>query len=265
MKPSPHPGAPERATDRLRPRDPDTGDPLPPTEQPGYYPGFSTLSQQKFWDAATRRKVLDRIEHPPTTRFFTAEETTLMTVIADHLLPQHDRAPHRRIPIVPWIDERLFLRHTPGYRFEDMPPDEAAYRLGFDAIEAMARTGYGRAFLELSWAEQDTLLKSIHDGRPMPGAEKTWQRMPLHRFSALLLQDCIEAYYAHPWAWDEVGFGGPAYPRAYMRLENGEPEPWEVDERRYAWDAPAEAVSDPADPEIATHHDLPHQGQGGTH
>ena len=34
-------------------------------------------------------------------------------------------------------------------------------------------------------------------------------------------------YYAHPYAWDEIGFGGPAYPRGYFALNNGAPEPWE--------------------------------------
>jgi hypothetical protein len=28
----------------------------------------------------------------------------------------------------------------------------------------------------------------------------------------------LAAFYAHPWAWNEIGFGGPAYPRGYMRL-----------------------------------------------
>jgi hypothetical protein len=26
------------------------------------------------------------------------------------------------------------------------------------------------------------------------------------------------AFYSHPWAWNEIGFGGPAYPRGFMRL-----------------------------------------------
>ncbi len=39
-----------------------------------------------------------------------------------------------------------------------------------------------------------------------------------------------EAFYAHPYAWDEIGFGGPAYPRGYLRLGRGSREPWE-DER----------------------------------
>ena len=28
----------------------------------------------------------------------------------------------------------------------------------------------------------------------------------------------MEAFYSHPWAWNEIGFGGPAYPQGYMRL-----------------------------------------------
>ena len=68
--------------------------------------------------------------------------------------------------------------------------------------------------------------------------------MPVKRFWAMLLGDCVAAYYSHPWAWDEIGFGGPAYPRGYMRLENGMPEPWETDETRYEWSAPVDSVSD---------------------
>jgi len=46
-----------------------------------------------------------------------------------------------------------------------------------------------------------------------------------------ILNDAIEAYYAHPYAWDEIGFGGPAYPRGYFALNHGAPEPWEPRER----------------------------------
>jgi hypothetical protein len=67
--------------------------------------------------------------------------------------------------------------------------------------------------------------------------------MSVHRFWQLILGDAIEAYYAHPWAWDEIGFGGPAYPRAYFRLERGEAEPWEVEEQRYEWAAPGYSAS----------------------
>ncbi|HEY7974262.1 MAG TPA: hypothetical protein VID72_02870, partial [Ktedonobacterales bacterium] len=47
------------------PRDPRTGATLAPRTQPGYYPGFSTLGQQRFWDAATRDVVLRRVREVP--------------------------------------------------------------------------------------------------------------------------------------------------------------------------------------------------------
>ncbi|HLI25128.1 MAG TPA: hypothetical protein VKU91_09240, partial [Acidimicrobiales bacterium] len=32
----------------------------------------------------------------------------------------------------------------------------------------------------------------------------------------------------HPWAWNEMGFGGPAYPRGYKALGIDQRERWEV-------------------------------------
>ncbi len=58
-----------------RPVDPKTGEPLEPRAQPGYYPGFNTLQQKNFWDEATRKIVLARVEKIPPIRFFSPEET----------------------------------------------------------------------------------------------------------------------------------------------------------------------------------------------
>ena len=264
------PTQPPRPQDDTRARrgpiDPDTLEPIEPRAQPGYYPGFSTLAQQRFWDAATLKVVLERVQQIPPIRFFDEAQARLMQLVCAHLLPQDDRDDVHQIPIVPFIDERLHAGRTPGYRFESMPPDGDAYRLGLQAIEQMARANHDRAFAELSWLQQERLLKSIHDAKPWPGAEAIWQRMPIERWFALVLQDCVEVYYAHPWAWDEIGFGGPAYPRAYMRLERGEHEPWEVEERRYEWAMPpGHWVSDPKEDEIAAHSEHPVAGQGGTH
>ncbi len=89
--------------------------------------------------------------------------------------------------------------------------------------------------------------------------------MPAHRFFMLVLQDVLEVYYAHPWAWDEIGFGGPAYPRGYMRLEGGMPEPWEVEERRTPWRPPPITVSDRYEFVAGREEHSATPGQGGTH
>ncbi len=36
------------------------------------------------------------------------------------------------------------------------------------------------------------------------------------------------AFYAHPAAWNEIGFPGPAYPRGYKNAGVGKREPFEV-------------------------------------
>ncbi len=225
-----------------RPIDPRTGAPLAPRAQPGYYAGFSTLAQQEFWDAATRRVVLARVNEPPPLRFFHEEESRLMRAVLDRLLPQDDRDAAHMIPLLNWIDERLFAGRIDGYRYDHMPPDGAAYRLGLRAIDALARHLYGQPFIALGQTEQDDVLMSIHDGHP-PVPDEIWRRLSPKHYWAMLLHDAVAAYYAHPWAWDEIGFGGPAYPRGYMRQERGQPEPWEVNERRYEWEPPPDALS----------------------
>ncbi len=226
----------------LCPRDPETGEPLSPREQPGYYPGFSTLSQSSFWDNATRTVIEKRVNHPPDRRFFSEEDWTFWTAVFAHLIPQTDRTADRQIPIVAVLDHRLATNQTAGFRYESMPQDRVAYAIGIEAIDAEAEHRYNGSFLALPYFEQELVLKAIHDGKP-EAAPEIWKQMSVHRFWQMIMGDAIDSYYAHPWAWDEIGFGGPAYPRAYMRLERGEPEPWEVEEQRYEWLEPAHSAS----------------------
>lgn len=186
-----------------------------------------------------------------------------MQAVIDRVLPQDDRDDAHKIPILNVIDERLSAGRIDGYRFEDMPSDRDAHRLGLRAIDMIAREVFGAPFVELQPDAQERVLRSIHDCEP-PAAKDIFARMPCKRYWMLLVQDCVEAYYAHPYAWDEIGFGGPAYPRGYMRLEGGKPEPWEKDEQRYAWNTPEWSVSDEYEP-IGGDHTAMTPGQEGTH
>ncbi len=251
----------------LCPRDPKTGEALAPSHQPGYYAGFSTLSQSPFWDDATRTVVERRVAHPPERKFFSEEAWNFWTVVFGHLIPQTDRTPERQIPIIAVLDHRLSLNETVGYRYENMPHDRVVYEIGIEAIDREAEHRYSGKFLVLPSLQQDIVLRAIHDGKPEAAAD-IWKKMSVHRFWQMIMGDAIDAYYAHPWAWDEIGFGGPAYPRAYTRLERGEPEPWEVEETRYDWLAPATAVSHEVDSSPSHHTEAgqhSHHRSGGTH
>jgi hypothetical protein len=238
------------SVDRATPLDAATRNPLEPKVKPGYYPGFHTLSQH-YWDPATRAVVLDRVNNIPTMQFFTPQESATMQAVIERVLPQDDRAESTRIPILPFLDSRLHLNHIDGYRYEDMPADREAYRIAVQAIDTMSHELYQRPFHALFILEKEQILQSIHDGNP-PAAQSIWNKLNVKRFWTMLVSDCCAVYYAHPYAWDEIGFGGPAYPRGYMRLEGGEAESWEVDEQRYEWLAPDDTLSD--EPEQAGAH-----------
>lgn len=248
----------------LLPVDPRTKEPLEPRDQPGYYPTYRVLEQQAFWDEATRRVVLARVNDVPPLRFFDEAQARILEAVFARLLPQDDRSEQRKIPILPFVDERLHKGEGDGYRLEGMPPDPAAYRIGVRAIDLAAKEMFGRPFVELSVSEQELLLEDVRSG----GSEcaiAAWGQLPPHRFFLVMLHDAAKVYYAHPWAWDEIGFGGPAYPRGYMRLERGEPEPWEGEERRYEWDPPPSCRSAALEEVAEEDQRRAPPGQGGTH
>lgn len=251
-------------TDDARlPIDPASGEPLPPRAQPGYYPGFDTLDQAPFWDEATRRVVLDRVENVPPIRFF-ADDLALARAVFDRILPQDDRDEAHRIPVLNYVDKRLYEDIQDGYRFVDMPPDADAYRLGLQGIDAIARHRHEKSFVELSPTEQDEVLLTLRDD-VQPAGNETWQHVGAIHFFEMLVTDAVDAYYAHPYAWDEIGYGGPAYPRGYMRLEGGRPEPWEVDEQPYAWEPPPDARSGEYRPLAGLYTERARPSQAGSH
>jgi hypothetical protein len=49
-------------------------------------------------------------------------------------------------------------------------------------------------------------------------------------FKERVLHDIVSAYYAHPTAWSEIGWSGPASPRGFVRLDKGMRDPWEATE-----------------------------------
>src|SRR5262252_10658338 len=47
------------------------------------------------------------------------------------------------------------------------------------------------------------------------------------------------AYYMHPTAWSEIGWGGPASPRGYVRMDFDRRDPWEAAEAKPGREAEA--------------------------
>ena len=192
------------------------------------------------FDDHTREVVRRRLEEVPAIRFFTAAEAALLEAVAERILPQPERPLRARVPIVPWIDERLFEDRRQGYRYEGVPPQREAWRYGLAGIEETARALLGRAFLDLPGEDQDAVLRRVEDGDP-PGP--SWARVPAGRFFAnLLCETVVKIYYAHPEAWNEAGYSGPSSPRGHVRKWLGGVDPWEAPESDATATTPADTA-----------------------
>ena len=191
------------------------------------FPRYNVLDKwdTPSWNEQTRAVVKKRLEEIPPRRFFGEAEWEILDAVCDRLIPQPDR-PHDKVPIVPFIDERLHENKGNGYRYEDMPPQREAWRIGIHAIDQEARARWQRGFRELPDNLKDAVLRSVQHGDTLTDA---WQGMPPKRFFAsALLHEAVSVYYAHPAAWSEIGFGGPASPRGYVRMQADRRDPWEA-------------------------------------
>lgn len=194
------------------------------------YPGADILGQRGHWDDATRRVVLDRVHNIPRFRFFDDHQQATLEALCARVIPQTHRPADRRVPIAPWIDARCAGHHSDGFRLDDMPSNEQAWTWGIQGLDETAAALFGEeaCFCKLEEPRQHQVLERIRAGDP-PG--DIWQRMPAKRWWVFVaLRQTTAVYYAHPYAWDEIGFGGPAYPRGYFALNFGYPEPWEARE-----------------------------------
>jgi hypothetical protein len=193
------------------------------------YPDYDVLDKwdTPSWNAQTREIVRRRLDEVPERRFLTEEEWALLEAVVARLMPQPDRA--EPVPITPWIDEKLAEDRRPGYRYADMPPMREAWRQGLAGIAAEAQERHGLPFATLRPEQQDELLADIQHGRT---DARCWGDLPPGGFFIhLLLKEIVGVYYSHPAAWSEIGFGGPASPRGYVRLGFDQRDPWEAEER----------------------------------
>jgi hypothetical protein len=188
------------------------------------FPGFDVLDQIGAWDAVTAGVVLRRLGPPPDLRYFTIDEEATGRCLFDQLLDQRDEP---RVPVLELVDARLAESETDGWRYEDMPEDGRAMRETFAHLDTDASERFGRRFCELAWDEQAELIQAVQD---LSG--KSWHDLPAEHVWSLWTRYTCTAFYSHPWAWNEIGFGGPAYPRGYKALGLDRREPWEVADSR---------------------------------
>jgi len=191
-------------------------------EKKTLYPNYDVMSLQEEWDAHTREVVKKRLG-PFQFTLLSPWEQEMLKVIAGHM------AYEERGEILEWVafhvDDSLVKPYGEAQRQPGTPPQKLLIRNGLKALDLWAKKRYAKVFLELEGKEQLAILCSLQQGHLEE--IKSWDSSLQKELFKKLLGLVVEAYYSHPVIWSEIGYGGPAYPRGYVRVELGLLDPWE--------------------------------------
>jgi hypothetical protein len=204
---------------------------LSPSRRKPRYPDYDVLAKRDTpsWNEKTREIIARRLRlGAQQPKFFSAAEFSTVVAIAVRIVPQPDGRPP--IPVAALVDEKLHIERADGFRRAGMPKEGEAWRIALRALDVEAKAAHGKAFRHLDAAAQDALLRRMEKGELEAGA---WQGLsPAELFIHRIGRDLVYAYYSHPSAWSEIGWGGPASPRGYVRMDFDERDPWEAVEAR---------------------------------
>ncbi len=194
----------------------------------GRFPGFDVLGQAGHWDRVTAEVVTARTGPFPALKFFTGPEALCARALLDLLTGQQDEP---AVPVLEMVDSRLAAGETDGWRYAGMPEDGQAWRDTLSYLDADAGLRCGTSFADAPVVDRMALVAAVQE---LKSAD--WHGLPAAQVWSLWTRYACTAFYSHPFAWAEIGFPGPAYPRGYKNAGVGKLEPFEVRDAKPAED-----------------------------
>ena len=189
------------------------------------YPTYDVLAK---WDTASyndqTREVLRHRLPPPPRRALTEAEYATLEALCDRVIPQEGE---ERAELAPWIDAAIHDDRPTGTRYDGMPDNPTAWRRGLAALDAEARVRGAASFADLEPGAQDALIKAIDAGEVADA--QAWRGLiPQTFIRHTALKQIAQVYSVHPRGQSEIGYGGPASPRGYVRLGANRIDTWEA-------------------------------------
>jgi len=174
---------------------------------------------------ATRAVLQARLEaaaEQAEPRFFADHDFYTLTAALGRLFAEPVHPSARELALA--IDSRLAGGKADGWRYDALPPDTEAARLGLQGLDQSALAQHGGDFVSLTPAQQDAVLTAVQAGRA-PG--EIWQTLPSGLYFEDLLAEAVACYYSHPLASEEIGYVGMADGQGWTRTLINNLEPWE--------------------------------------
>ena len=162
------------------------------------------------------------------SQFLTVEEKEVLKKICTHLAFD-DREEILQF-VIDHIDQSLASTIGEGQRKQGILKADILVREGLRALNELANEQFSLRYIELEPEKQRTMLEEISKQQTGPGAY--WGNIAPKDFFKKLLTLTVEAYCSYPTVWSEMGYGGPAYPRGYVRTQMGQLDPWEAKPKR---------------------------------
>lgn len=160
-----------------------------------------------------------------------AQYVPVIGAIAKHIL--YDERKELLDYVLHHMDNKLSSPIGEDQRKVGTPEQKVLIRQGLKALNRLAQKQYGAHFLDIDPQQQLLLLSALDSGKAAPMTE--WQTIPQKELFKKLTTQITSAYYSHPTVWSEIGYGGPAYPRGYVRVERGLTDPCITFSPRLQW------------------------------
>ncbi|MFP3643923.1 gluconate 2-dehydrogenase subunit 3 family protein [Paraburkholderia sp. SIMBA_054] len=196
------------------------------------YPGYNVLDKRDSpsWDDATRTVIDERIATADEPAWCNVVQWRALRALCAVVIPQPDCQLVSRplVQLAALVDRKIATGKSDGYRNARLPALQDAWRIGLAALDDESLHRHHAVFADLDECARIGMVQAMQHGTL---ARDAWRNMPSQLFfTQRVLPDICTTYYAHPSAWSEIGFGGPANPRGYVRMYFNRRDPWEAEE-----------------------------------
>lgn len=191
------------------------------------FPDYDVLAKRDTpsWNPQTRAVIDKRLALGSRDDVLTPDTRATLAFVIDRIVPQPAGRP--RVNALALVLDKIARDARDGFRHQALPPLGEAWERGLVAIDTEAEARFAAGFSHLETVQADAVLSAIECNETIAD----WPFPPDVFWKWRLLPDIVAAYYAHPSAWSAMGFGGPASPRGYVRLDANRHDPWEAAER----------------------------------